>query len=104
MGWRKSIRTRAEKGLETELGTKEKGWRLEMGGKKFEKRHTDKERRQKDTVSRRGLSQMGVWEMIGGSDLDRGDRGRPTNRVCFDQMTLKEEGRGGGSRKKKVRG
>ncbi len=72
-----------------------------MGGKKFEKRHTDKERRQKDMVSRGGLSQMGVWEMIGRSDLDRGDRGRPRNRVWFDQMTLREGGRGGDSRKKK---
>ena len=75
-----------------------------MGGKLFKKTDTDKERRQADTVSRWGLSQMGVWEMIGGSDLARGDQGRPTNRVCFDQMTLKEGGRGGGSRKKKVRG
>ena len=100
MGWRKSIRTRAKKGLETELRTKEKGWRLEMGGKNFEKRHTDKERRQKDTVSRRELSQMGISEMIGGSDLDRGQRRRPTNRVWFDQMTLKEGGRGGDSKKK----
>ena len=77
MGGRKSISTRAKKGQKTELGTKEKGWRLEMGGKSFEKRHTDKEQRQADTVSRGGLSQMGVGEMIGGSDLDRGDRGRP---------------------------
>ena len=70
----------------------------------IEKRHTDKERRQADTVSRGGLSQMGVGEMIVGSDLDRGDRGRPRNRVRFHQMTLKEGGRGEDSRKKKVRG
>ncbi len=44
-----------------------------MGDKLYEKRHTDKERRQADTVSRGGLSQMGVGKMIGGSDLDRGD-------------------------------
>ncbi len=40
-----------------------------MGGKLYEKRHTDKERRQADTVSRWGLSQMGVEEMIGGQTL-----------------------------------
>ena len=75
-----------------------------MGGKLFKKTGTDKERRQADTVSRGGLSQMGVGEMIGGSDLDRGVRGRPRNRVCFHQITLKEGGRGGDSKKKKVRG
>ena len=31
VGGRKSIRTRAKQGKETEKGTKEKGWRLEMG-------------------------------------------------------------------------
>ena len=61
-----------------------------MGGKFYEMRHTDKERRKEDTVSRGGLLDMGVGEMIGGSDLDRGDRGRPRIRVWFDQMTLKE--------------
>ena len=75
-----------------------------MGGKFYEMRHTDKERRKEDTVSRGGLLDMGVGEMIGGSDLERGVRGRPRNRVCFHQMTLKEGGRGGDSRKKKVRG
>jgi hypothetical protein len=70
-GGRKSIRTRAKQGKETEKGTKEKGWRLEMGGKFYEMRHTDKERRKEDTVSRGGLLDMGVGEMIGGSDLDR---------------------------------
>ena len=73
-----------------------------MGGKLSEKTGTDKERRQADTVSRGGLSQMGVGEMIGGSDLERGDGGRPRKRVCFHQITLKE-GEGGGTAKK-VRG
>ena len=40
-----------------------------MGGKLSEKTGTDKERRQADTVSRGGLSQMGVGEMIGGQTL-----------------------------------
>ena len=44
-----------------------------MGGKLSKKTGTGKERRQADTVSRGGLSQMDVGEMIGGSDLDRGD-------------------------------
>ena len=42
-----------------------------MRGKFYEMRHTDKERRKEDTVSRGGLLDMGVGEMIGGSDLDR---------------------------------
>ncbi len=44
---------------------------------------------------------MGVGEMIWGSDLERGDGGRPRKRVCFHQITLKEGGKGGGSKKKK---
>ncbi len=42
----------------------------------------------------------GIGEMIGGADLVRGDRGPPTNRVWFDQMTLKERQRVGDRRKK----
>ena len=72
-----------------------------MGGKFYEMRHTDKERRKEDTVSRGGLLEVGIKEMIGGADLFRGDRGPPRNRVCFHQMTLKEGQKVEDSRKKK---
>ncbi len=67
----------AKQGQETEVGTREKGWRVEMGGEIFEKRQTKKERRKEDTVSRGGLSEMGLGEMIGGSYLQRGPRVPP---------------------------
>ena len=76
----------------------------QKGGSNFEIRQTKRERRKKDTVSRGGLLEVGMKEMIGGEDLFRGDRGPPRNRVCFHQMTLKEGQKVGDSRKKKVRG
>jgi hypothetical protein len=98
---RKSVKTRAKQGQNVEEGSKEKCWRVKKGGHNFEKRQTKRERGKQDTVSRGGLLEVGIGEMIGGADLVRGDQGPPRNRVWFDQMTLKEGQRVGDRRKQK---
>ena len=74
------MQTRAKQGQESSERTKERDWRLEKGGQNFQKGQAKKERRKKDTVSRGGMLAMGMAEMIGGSDLQRGARGPPRNR------------------------
>jgi hypothetical protein len=52
-----------------------------MGWEIFEKRQTKKERRKEDTVSRGGLSEMGLGEMIGGHTFNGDPESPPENPI-----------------------
>jgi hypothetical protein len=86
------------KGQKTNVGGSKRGAKISKNGRQ---RGNDASK----TRFRGGdcLLEWGIGEMIGGADLVRGDRGPPTNRVWFDQMTLKEGQRVGDRREKKVR-
>ncbi len=101
---RKSVKTRAKQGQNGEEGAKKKCWRVKKGGHNVEKRQTKRERGKQDTVSRGGLLEVDIGEMIGGSYLQWAPRVPPRKPDWFDQMTLKEGQRVGDRREKKVRG
>ncbi len=66
---RQNVKTRAKQGQNVEEGSKENCWRVKKGGQNLEKRQTTRERGKQDTVSRGGLSEVGIEEMIGGQTL-----------------------------------
>ncbi len=102
MGGRKTVKTSAKQGQETAVGTREECWQVEIGWEITEKLQTNKERRKEDTVSRGGLSEMGLGEMIGGSYLQRGPRVFP-QKTRLDRLRDPKRGTKGGGQEEKKR-
>jgi len=57
---------KVETGQESRGGAEKRIVAVRKGGQNFQIRQTKKERRKKDTVSRGGMLEMGMVEMIGG--------------------------------------
>ena len=77
LGGGRRVKTRLKQAQKTKGGAKEAEGRSQKGGQKSEKSFQEKERRETNTVWRRGTYKKDMGEMIGGSYLQRAAPGAP---------------------------